>query len=532
LTTADRNTKGKQTMKPKLITLVAMIVLLSVPVARAEPLEATATLRGDQDGGEISRHLYGHFAEHLGRCIYDGIWVGEDSSIPNTRGMRTDIVEALRAIDIPNLRWPGGCFADDYHWRDGIGPRDKRPKRINLHWGQVIDTNAFGTHEFLDLCELLDCEPYLAGNVGSGTPQEMRDWIEYMTYDGDSKLANLRRANGREEPWKIKYFGVGNENWGCGGNMRPEYYADLYRRFATYCRDLSGNRLVRVACGPGGFDQNWTRVMMERAAGHMQAYSLHFYTVFPSWENKTPATGFGEAEWFAMLHGCLGVERAIREAEEIMDRHDERKRIDIYVDEWGSWYRTERGHPGYGLYQQNSLRDALLAGLTFHIFHEHNERVKMANIAQTVNVLQAMILTDHEKMLLTPTYHLFEMYKVHHDAMRVPLELESPDYEYEGREMPALSASASRDDEGNIHISVVNAHARDAVNLECELEGTDALQVSGRILTADALDAHNTFDEPEGIKPANFDDARIEGGKLEVTIPAHSVVVLRLAGEG
>jgi alpha-N-arabinofuranosidase len=512
----------------RLTTIVAIFVLVLIPLRAAHSLEATAIVQGDEDGGPISRHIYGHFAEHLGRCIYDGIWVGEDSSIPNTRGIRTDVVEALRRINIPNLRWPGGCFADDYHWRDGIGPRDKRPRRINMHWGQVIETNEFGTHEFLDLCDQLGCEPYIAGNVGSGTPQEMRDWIEYMTYDGDSDLGNLRRANGRDKPWKIKYFGVGNENWGCGGNMRPEDYADLFRRFATFCPDLSGNRLVRVACGPGGFDPNWTRVLMDRAAGQMQAYSLHYYTVWPKWNDKTPATGFGEAEWFAMLSGCLEIERAIREAEEVMDRRDPQKRIAIYVDEWGSWYRTEPGHPGYGLYQQNSLRDALLAGLTFHIFHEHNDRVKMANIAQTVNVLQAMILTESEKLLLTPTYHVFDMYKVHHDATRLPLDLKTPDYEHGGRKMPALSASASRDKDGDVHISIVNTHARDAVELICELNGIRASKVSGQVLTAAKLDAHNTFDEPERVIPSSFDGASIAGGTLQAHIPPRSVVVLRL----
>jgi alpha-N-arabinofuranosidase len=357
----------------------------------------------------------------------------------------------------------------------------------------------------------------------------MRDWIEYITYDGDSKLANLRRANGREKPWRIKYFGVGNENWGCGGNMRPEYYVDLFRRFATFCPDLSGNRLTRVACGPGGFDQNWTRIVVDRAADRMQAISVHHYTVWPDWNDKTPATGFGEKEWFAMLRGCTEMERAIRESEEVLDQRDPRKRIAIYVDEWGSWYRTEPGHPGYSLYQQNSLRDALLAGITFHIFHEHNDRVRMANIAQTVNVLQAMILTDGDRMLLTPTYHLFEMYKVHHDATRLPVELKSPDYEFDGRSMPALSVAASRDAEGNTHVSIINAHAKESMKLACELSGLNATELTGRVLTSDKLDAHNTFNEPERIKPVKFTGASLEGGKLVARIPPRSVVVLNLA---
>jgi len=474
-----------------------IIALSAAPTIAAEELEAKAVVRGGDDGGTISRHLYGQFAEHLGRCIYDGIWVGEESKIPNTRGMRTDVIEALRAINIPNLRWPGGCFADDYHWRDGIGPPDQRPKRVNMHWGQVTDTNAFGTHEFLDLCELIGAEPYIAGNVGSGTPEEMRDWIEYMTYDGDSEMANLRRANGRQKPWKIKYFGVGNENWGCGGEMTPEFYSDLFRQFSTFCRSYSGNELVRVACGPGGFNRNWSRVVMDRAANRMQALSLHFYTVYPNWNNKTPATGFGEREWFEMLRECLRMNDTINETVAEMDRVDSRNRIELYVDEWGSWYRVEEGHPGYGLYQQNSLRDAVLAGLTFHIFHDQNRRVKMANIAQTVNVLQAMILTQGEQMLLTPTYHVFEMYKVHHDATRLPVQLITPDYQFRRRSMPALSVSASRGEDDVVNVSIVNAHASEAVQLNCELQGVEAASVSGRILTSDALDAHNTFDAPD-----------------------------------
>ncbi len=474
----------------------------------------------------ISRNLYGQFAENLGRCIYDGIWVGEDSSIPNTRGMRNDVIEALKAIEIPNLRWPGGCYADDYHWRNGIGPRADRPYTVNVHWGQVVDTNAFGTHEFLDFCELIGAEPYIAGNVGSGTPEELRDWIEYMTYDGDSELANLRRKNGRDKPWKIKYVGVGNENWGCGGNMRPEYYADLFRRYASFCRDFGDNKLVRVACGPGGFDQDWTRVVMDRAGRQMQALSLHFYTVWPEWSNKTPATGFGEKEWFDMLRECRNMERALNETEQIMDRVDPDKKIELYADEWGSWYRVEPGHPGYGLYQQNSLRDAVLAGLTFHIFHEHNDRVKMANIAQLVNVLQAMILTDEDRMLLTPTYWVFEMYKVHHDATRLPVRLASPDYEFDGQKIPALSLSASRDQEGVVHASIVNAHATAPVKLDCTLAGVEASKVAGRILTADNLDAHNTFDDPNVVQPTSFDGAKLVGDKLTAEIPPHSVVVL------
>lgn len=519
------------TALPSRLFTVFSLFLLPLPSAvGADTLEATAVVHGDQDGGQISRHIYGHFMEHLGRCIYDGLWVGEDSPIPNTRGIRNDVIQSLKALNAPNLRWPGGCFADDYHWRDGIGPRAERPKRVNIHWGQAIETNAFGTHEFLDLCELVGAEPYIAGNVGSGTPQEMRDWIEYLTYDGDSELANLRRANGRDKPWKIKYFGVGNENWGCGGNMTPEYYADLYKRFATLCRDLSGNRLTRIACGPGGLDNNrWTEVVTPRVGNRMQGYSLHFYTVPTPWSDKYAATGFGEKQWFSILHESLRMDELLTETKKIMDPIDERRQIGLYVDEWGTWYKTEPGTNPRFLYQQNSLCDALVAGLTFHVFHRHNDRVKMANIAQTVNVLQAMILTKGEKMLHTPTYHAFEMCKVHQDTTRLPVEVSAPDYKLGDQSMPSLSVSASRDADGNVYVSLVNTHASSAIKLECDLHGVEASKVSGRVLTADALDAHNTFEQPNNVHPEKFNNYLINAGKLLATLPPRSLVVLSLA---
>jgi alpha-N-arabinofuranosidase len=511
-----------------LVMLSALALVAVGQTAVAETLEATATIQGDKPEGKINRNIYGHFMEHLGRCIYDGLWVGEDSTIPNTRGIRNDVIEALKNLDCPNLRWPGGCFADDYHWRDGIGPQDKRPKRINIHWGQVIEPNEFGTHEFLDLCELVGAEPYIAGNVGSGTPQEMRDWIEYLTFDGDSELANLRRANGREEPWKIKFWGVGNENWGCGGNMTAATYSNLYKQFATYCRDLSGNKLVRVACGPNGGDPAWTDIVIHRVHRHTQALSLHYYTLDAPWSDKQPATGFDEKRWIGILGDTLKMDGILEKNDEIMSDVDPNRRIPLFVDEWGTWYKNEPGtNPGF-LYQQNSLRDGLVAALNFHIFHRHHKRVQMANIAQTVNVLQAMMLTEGPKMILTPTYHAFEMFKVHQDTTHLPVEIETPEYEFDDVEIPALSVSASKADDGTVYVSLVNTHARDSISVSCELEGIDATKVSGRVLTADKLDAHNTFDNPEAVKPAEFKDCSISDSKLKVSMPPHSVVVLSL----
>ncbi len=382
----------------------------------------------------------------------------------------------------------------------------------------------------MDLCEAIGAEPYLAGNVGSGTPQEMRDWLEYLTFDGDSQLAIQRAENGREKAWKAPFFGIGNENWGCGGDMTVEYYADLYRRYSTFCRDFSENRLTRVGCGPGSYDEHWIRVMMQKVGRRMQGLSLHKYTVAAPWNNKLPATGFGEKEWFAILHEGVDMDRFLTEADKLMSETDPEKRIKIYLDEWGAWYREEPGTPDYGLYQQNTLRDAILAGLNFHIFHEHNDRLAMANIAQTVNVLQALILTKDEQMLLTPTYHVFDMFQVHHDATRLPVEFESPPYEFEGRSMPAVSLSASRDKLGRVHVTLVNAHAREGFDLSIKLPGIDAAGISGRILTAEKLDEHNTFESPQNLVPQPFDGVKLQDGNLEVKLPARSVVVLELKG--
>jgi alpha-N-arabinofuranosidase len=394
----------------QLTSLVFLTIssLLANAAAESPALTATITLRADQSGPVINPNIYGHFAEHLGRCIYEGVWVGEDSKIPNTRGIRKDVVEALKKLNIPVLRWPGGCFADEYHWRDGIGPRDQRPAMINTHWGGVTENNHFGTHEFLDFCEQLGTEPYICGNVGSGTPQEMMEWVEYMTSDADSPMANLRRKNGRKEPWKVRYFGVGNESWGCGGNMRPEFYADNFRRFNTFVKNYGSNRVYRIACGANANDTNWTEVVMSQAGRRMNGLSLHYYTIATGdWRNKGSATEFAENQWHSTLRRTLEMDDLIARHSAIMDKYDAQKRIGMVVDEWGTWYNVEPGtNPGF-LRQQNTLRDGLVAALNFNVFHKHAARVVMANIAQTINVLQAMILTDKEKMILTPTYHAF-----------------------------------------------------------------------------------------------------------------------------
>lgn len=486
-------------------------------------------VNADITKGKINKNIYGHFAEHLGRCIYEGIWVGEDSSIPNTKGIRNDVLAALKNIKVPVLRWPGGCFADEYHWKDGVGPRENRKRMVNTHWGGVVENNHFGTHEFMLLCELLECEPYICGNVGSGTVQEMSEWVEYMTFEGESPMANWRRENGQDEPWKLKYFGVGNENWGCGGNMRPEYYADLYRRYQTYVRNYGGNKIYKIAGGANVDDYNWTEVLMKNAHWLMDGLSLHYYTIPGDfWLGKGSAVDFPEDEWFITMKKALHMDELITKHSTIMDKYDPNKRIGMIIDEWGTWFDVEPGtNPGF-LYQQNTIRDALVAGLHFNIFHNHAERVQMTNIAQTVNVLQAMILTEGEKMILTPTYHVFDMYKVHQDAELLAVDSTFGSYEYNGETLPQVTVSASKNAEGIVHISLCNIDHQNEAVLDLDLRGIIGVEtkVSGTIITADSMNAHNTFEQPEVIKPVEFTGVTVENNKLAIKLPAMSVVTL------
>jgi alpha-L-arabinofuranosidase len=498
----------------------------------------TITINADRNKGTLSKHIYGHFAEHLGRCIYDGIWVGEDSNIPNVRGIRTDIVEALKRIKIPNLRWPGGCFADTYHWKDGIGPRPDRPSIVNVHWGGITEDNSFGTHEFLDLCEQLGTDPYICGNVGSGTVQEMAEWVEYVNSDSKSPMTAARNSNGRGSSWQVPYWGVGNENWGCGGWMRPEYYADLYRRFACFCRDHGDNKLFRIACGPNGENYRWTEVFMDNMTQNgiggtcspskfVQGLALHYYTTPPT-DNRS-ATEFGEEEWYGILHRALKMDELITRHSAIMDQYDPEKLVALIVDEWGTWYEVEPGTNPRFLYQQNTIRDALAAAATFDIFHKHNSRIKMANIAQTINVLQSMILTDGEKLLLTPTYHVFEMNSVHHDADLLDSEVTCGSSSHGFFEVPTLSASASRDSSGSVHLTISNLDAAAAIELTVELRGFTPAEVSGRSLTGAQVNTHNTFDNPNNVKPVTLEGLVLKENLIHFTLPARSVNVLDIS---
>lgn len=500
----------------------------TLSILMASGQETTRITLSDGPGKTvISRHIYGHFAEHLGRCIYGGFYVGEQSSIPNTAGVRNDIVQALRDLDIPNLRWPGGCFADTYHWKDGIGPKDGRPTIVNTWWGGVTEDNSFGTHEFLNLCELLETEPYISGNVGSGTVQELADWVQYTNFNGTSPMSDLRAKNGRETPWGVKYWGIGNEAWGCGGHMRPEYYADIYRQYATFMSDagMEGG-IYKIASGASDADYNWTEVLMRDIPHRMlDAVALHHYSVI-DWSAKSSSTRFTETDYFKTMQKSWLMDELIREHSAIMDRYDPEGKVDLIVDEWGGWYDVVDGtNPGF-LFQQNTMRDAMIAGMVLNIFNNHARRVKMANLAQTVNVLQAVILTEEEKMLLTPTYHVMRMYKVHQDATLLPVDFDAPTYRMGEESLPALSVSASRSENGAMSLSLVNIHASEAQKVEIDLSGQGVSGFTAEILTAANLQDHNTFEDPENIKPKAFTDFKLQNGVLRMELPPFSVVVL------
>ncbi len=473
-------------------------------------------------GAKISKNIYGHFSEHLGRCIYQGLYVGKDSPIPNVKGMRTDVVQALKKIGVPVLRWPGGCFADEYHWEDGIGPKETRKRMVNTNWGGVVEDNSFGTHEFLELCSQIGCEPYINANVGSGTVREMAEWVEYLNSEGDSTVVKKRWANGRKDPWGVKFWGVGNENWGCGGNMRPEYYADEFRRYQTYCRNYGDNKLYRIACGPSVDDYNWTAVMMERAGEYMDALTLHYYTVPGPWHDKGSATEFNEEDYARTLRLALRMEELVSNHLQIMNRYDPKHRVGLIVDEWGTWFNVEPGtNPGF-LYQQNTMRDAQVAALTLNIFNAHADRIVMANLAQTVNVLQSVILTEGDKMVLTPTYHVFDLYKAHQEGTLVPVHVDADD-SAEGVKRVSASASLKGD---VLTVTLANTSATESCEVPISLCGAKPAKAEGRVLAGE-MHAKNDFSaSPVAIAPLT--SLSLSSDEVRVTLPACSVAEITI----
>jgi alpha-N-arabinofuranosidase len=513
-------------VKPIVGGFFSTLILLSAGALA----DVSVAIRTDQPGAKINKNIYGQFAEHLGRGIYEGIWVGPKSSIPNTRGIRNDVLAALRELKVPLIRWPGGCFADEYHWRNGIGPREQRPVTVNTSWGGVTDDNSFGTHEFFDLAELLGAEVYINGNLGTGTPQEMAEWLEYMTSPSQSTLANLRRKNGREEPWKVHYFAIGNEAWGCGGNMTPEYYSHLYKHYATFLKSPEDNRPELIASGGYEHLTEWTETLMKNVPQtwslRMNGIGHHYYTrPTGQWDVKGAATGFPESQWISTLVDTLKIEDYIKSNVAIMDKYDPEKVVGFYVDEWGTWYDTEEGdNPGF-LFQQNTVRDALVAALNFNVFHRYADRVRMTNIAQMVNVLQAMIITDKEKMLLTPTYHVFKMYVPFQEATYLPVALKNnPNYAHGELSAPQVSASAAKTAKGEVVLALTNIDPNSDIKVTLEGSWKSA---EGTVLTGEKMDSRNTFESKNAVAPKKI-RADKKGKSLSVTLPSKSVVVLYL----
>ena len=507
--------------------------MMAVTVGADAQKKTTAGIMPGAEGYTISKEIYGQFAEHLGSCIYGGLWVGKDSPIPNTQGYRNDVLQALRDIKVPVMRWPGGCFADEYHWMDGVGPQEQRPRMVNNNWGGTVEDNSFGTHEFLNLCELLGCEPYVSMNVGSGTVEETAKWVEYMTAK-DGPMAKLRKQNGREEPWKVKYVGVGNESWGCGGSMRIEFYSDLYRRYSTYCRDYDGNKLFKIASGASDYDYNWTEVAMKQIGTRMKGLSLHYYTCY-TWEgSKGSATNFSDEQYYWAVAKCgTGMKEVLDKHCDIMDRYDAKGRVKLLVDEWGTWWDEEPGSvPGH-LYQQNAMRDAIVAAFSLNLFHQYTKRVSMTNIAQVANVLQSMVLTKGDKMVLTPTYYVFKMYTPNMEAVNIPLSIQTDTFTAENerdkdhpRQSPYVSISASRSKDGSVNVNLANADLKDSNEVTIDLGLAGGSIQDALVLTSADMKDHNTFENPFKVQPKPFSGAGIKNGKLVVKMPRLSVVTL------
>lgn len=486
-------------------------------------------INGYHRKNRINKNIYGHFTEHLGRCIYEGIYVGENSGIPNEKGMRKDVVSALREIRVPVLRWPGGNFADEYHWMDGIGTRSERRRTINTHWGGDVEDNSFGTHEFFELCRQIGCEPYINVNLGSGRVEEMQKWIEYMTFAGDSSLTHLRKKNGQEKPWKLKYLGIGNENWLCGGNMTAGYYADVYNQFQTYVRSYGEESVYKIACGPLDDDYEWTDVLMKKAANNLDAISLHYYT-YPGVNiegQKGESIKFGESEWYHTISQSLKMENLIRIHTGIMRRYDPKGRVDFIIDEWGNWYNPEPGtNPGH-LFQQNTVRDAVTAAANLNIFNQYSDRISMANIAQAVNVLQSVLITEKDKVVKTPTYYVYDMFKYHQNAILLDSYLETEEIGPEADRIVNMNHSVSIGDDGKLNITIVNFSADASYDIECEILGGKVDEAEAFILHG-AMNAHNTVQASDCVKKVQFYDYKMTERGIDFEIPPRSVLLIRL----
>ena len=525
-------TRHGSVMRRWLWSVALLGAALSSPAIAADTVELTVD--AEKAGAKIDRNIFGQFAEHLGHGIYGGVWVGPDSTIPNTRGIRNDVVAALKALRVPNVRWPGGCFADDYHWRQGIGPADRRTVTLNPNWGGVVEPNTFGVHEFMDFVGQIGSQAYLSVNVGSGTPQEAAEWLEYMTTDQPTTLAQQRAANGHPAPYRVPYLGIGNESWACGGNMTVDYYLSQLKIYTRFVRNFNPEQqetgqMIKVAVGPGGPDTKWTEAIMQayqkrQWSWDIQGLSLHSYTVGP-WPPSFASVGFGEEEYAQILKLTLRMEDLLDRQSAVMDRYDPEKKVALVVDEWGTWYAPLPGSNPAFLVQQNSQRDAVLAALNLNIFARHADRVRVANIAQMVNVLQAMILTDEDKMVLTPTYHVFEMYVPFQDATFVPVAFDAGTYTCGDTTLPRLDAIAAKDSAGTLWLALTNLDPNRPVDVRASLAGITARSVTGKTLTAPAVDSVNTFEAPDTVRPRTV-SPKLEGDTLTLRLEPKSVTVI------
>jgi len=522
-------------MRKLLLGFGFLAAILSAPVVAQET--AHLSIDASKPGAKINRNLFGQFAENLGHGLYEGIWVGPDSSIPNTRGIRNDVVDALRALKVPNIRWPGGCFADQYHWRKGIGPADKRPATLNSAWGGVVDTNSFGTDEFMDFMQQIGSQPYVSVNVGSGTPQEASEWLEYMTAAAPTALAKERAANGHPDPYKVGFMGIGNESWSCGGDMTADYYVSQLKIYSRFVDNLnpsqkSANQMLKIAVGPGFPETEWTEAVMKSWKSHdwswnIDGLSLHWYTTPNGWPPSTPSTGFGVEDYAKTLKSTLFMDEFLRKQEAVMDKYDPEKKVALVVDEWGAWHAPLPGTNKDFLVQQNSLRDAILASLNINIFARHADRVRMANIAQMINVLQAMILTDKEKMVVTPTYYVFKMYVPFQDATFIPVDFDPGTLHRGGITLPRVDAVAARDSSGKLWLEVTNLDSEKPVEFDAEITGATVKSAKGETLAASSVDSVNTFNAPNTVVPKPI-SANVKNGKLTLTVEPKSVTVISL----
>ena len=547
-------------MNLKLAVGAAALLALGLPAAaqaQTTPAPISLAIATDQPGPVINRDIFGQFAEHLGEGIYGGVWVGKGSPIPNLRGIRSDVVAALRAIKVPVVRWPGGCFADEYHWRDGVGPAAKRVTTVNTNWGNTVEPNTFGTDEFMDFAGQVGAEAYISVNVGSGTVEEAGDWLGYMTAAAPATAAKERAANGHAAPYRVKYLGLGNESWGCGGPFTADEYVTKMKPFARFVHNqnpeqapppinfssiiedlMAGkmsmdslprnpNAMQRIAVGPNTQDPSYTEAVMKAWKTRMPIYwnieglSLHHYT-YGGLPMSEPATGFGEKQYVTMLKQTYDMDGLIATHSAIMDKYDPKKVIGLMVDEWGVWLKATPGTPALNLNQQNSLRDAIAASLNLNIFARHADRVRMTNIAQMVNVLQSMILTSGPKMVLTPTYHVYKMYVPFQDATLLPVAINAGEFTSGTVTLPRVDAVAARGKDGKVWLALSNLDPNNMADV-----ATSGAAATGEVLTAERVDSINTYEAPTTVVPKPF-SAKAEGGSLVLRLPPHSVTVVRI----